>query len=343
MLRTGPGQKAMVTVVGFSVTLALQGCGSGLPSGALGNSSSSSSGQSVSAPASLGYAWNAADRTLRPILGVVGSSRVGASIVPANTYVDGFGSATSSVALLVRADGTVDRITLPTAAAATLPGITVPRNAKVHFSPSGDAAVMFAAGGTAVVLVMNLSATPQAVSLAASSALLDVAVSDKGTVVMLQRQGAGSQLAGVVKGGTAQPVTSLGGAGTMTFLAKREDLLVTDAAANSLTLVRNVGASATLAQVPTANLLKTPTAVGAALDGRWVVVSNGAESSVARIDLNAVLPPQRIACPVQPSGVEQLAGNANFRFSDIGRSPAWLSDMSASTPMMLFVPAISGS
>ncbi len=333
----------MLVVAGCGVTLALSGCGSGLLSGALGASGNSSTSQSVSAPSSLGYAWNTADRTLRPILGVVGSSRIGASVVPSNTYAGGFASSASSVALLVRTDGTIDRMMLPALTPSTLPGVTVPTNVRVRFSPAGTGAVLFTPGATTVVLVTNLNATPQTVSLAAPSALLDVVVSDKGTVVVLQKQGAGTQMAVLAQGGSIQPVTSLSGIGTMTFLAKREDLLVTDAAANSLTLVRNIGASATLAQVPTANLLKTPTSVGAALDGRWAVVTNGAESSVARIDLSGQLAPQRITCPVQPSGVEQLAGEANFRFSEIGHSPAWLSDMSAPAPTMLFVPAIPGS
>lgn len=344
VLRNMSGPKAMLVVAGGIAAVALQGCGSGFTSGALNASGDASkTTQAVSAPSSLGYAWNAADHTLRPILGIPGSSRVGSDVVAGTSAIAGAASAVSSVALLVLADNSVDRILLPAITATPLAGIAAPANARIHFSPTGNAAVIFAAGGTVVLCITNLTTAPQSVTLNASTALLDAAVSDQGAVVVLQRQGTGARMAVFAQGGAVQTVASVNTSGAITFLPKRDDALFADASANTLTLIRNVTATPTLALVPTANLLKTPIALAASQDGRWAAIANGADASVTRIDLSGATPQQRIVCPVQPSTVEQLAGNATFRFSAIGSSPAWVSDLSATTPTMLFVPAISGT
>lgn len=334
----------MLVLAGCGVAVALQGCGSGLSSGALNASGdANTTTQAVSAPSSLGYAWNAADHTLRPILGIPGSSRVGAGMISGVPAIAGAASTVSSVALLVLPDNSVDRVALPAAMATPLAGIRAPANARIRFSPTGNAAILYAAGGTTVVCVTNLTTTPQAVTLSASTPLLDAAVSDNGAVIALQRQGNGARMAVIGQGIGAQTVTSVSTTGAVVFLPKRDDVLLVDASANSLTLIHNATTAPTLLPVPTANLLKTPTALGASQDGRWAVIANGAEPSVTRIDLSGAMPQQRIVCPVQPSSVDQLAGNATFRFSAIGSVPAWVSDMSATTPTMLFVPAISGT
>ncbi len=266
-----------------------------------------------------------------------------ASVVPNGAYVTGAASAVSATAVMVRADGSVERLALPSGTATAFGGVTAAANARVRFSPSGTYAVVFVPGGTGATLISKVSTTPQAVALSASSALLDAAVSDKGTIAILQKQGGGAQLALMDQSSSVRALSTLTGTGSLSFVGKQDDLLVADAAASSLAVIRNVATAPAIAQVATASLLSSPLAVGAALDGRWVVVANGGDASVVRLDLTGVIPPQKIVCPVQPTTVDQLAGNANFRFTDVGKSPAWVADISAQSPSMLFVPAIAGS
>ena len=337
-------QPTVLAVSGCLLALSAAGCGSGfhyLPTTSSGSSPSApTSGQTVSAPDNLGYAWNRSDQTLRPIQGVVGASHIGASIVQASSYVAGEASAISSLALLVRKDGSIDRITLNSSAKATLSGVSVPADARVRFSPSGTSAVLFVPGASTVVLVTNLVGTPQAVSLPTAS-LVDAAVSDAGTVAALQRSGTDSQLALVLPSGT-QPINTTGGPGLLAFLPKSDNLLVLNTGANSVSLVRSFSTAPLTTQINTAGVLKTPVAFSVSQDGRWAAIANG-DSSVARLDLSGGSAPQRIACTFQPTVVQALNTNAAFRFSDVGNAPAWISDLSAATPSMLFVPAVAKS
>src|ERR1700677_2749253 len=87
-------------------TLMLCGCGSGVQEVA---SSTSATVPPTAIPQGpqLGYGWKADDQTLRPFLGILGSSQIGESVVPAAAYVAAGSSAISSLALLVGADGRV--------------------------------------------------------------------------------------------------------------------------------------------------------------------------------------------------------------------------------------------
>jgi hypothetical protein len=139
--------------------------------------------------------------------------------------------------------------------------------------------------------------------------------------------------------GGPQTLATLKGAGGLAFVGTSDTLLAADSVTNTLTQVQAVSTSPSVTQLATANLLRAPIAVGAALSGRWAVVANGGESSVVRIDLTGAAAPQRIACPSQPAVAERIAGNGVFRFNEIGATPTWIADMTAPAPAMLFIPA----
>ena len=342
MRQSGPMKKAGLVALGCGTLVALQGCGSGVNTSALNalTSANTASQQGVSAPTALGFAWDATDRTLRPILGIVGSSRVGSSVISPNTYAIGAAAPLSQVALLIRSTGAVERLVVPNTTTITLSNVTAAPNSAIHFSHSGTYAVIFAPGAADVALVSNLTTVPRTSALHASSALLDAEVSDNGNVAVLQKQGGGVQAA-VLKPGGSRAIASLTGSGAIDFLPKSDTLLLADAAGNALSVVRNSTDSPSVQLVPTSNLLKAPLAVSGGSTGRWVVVANRGDSSVIRIDLSGVATPLRVVCPLQPTQVDPLTGDASFRFSDVGSVPAWISDMSSQTPAMFFVPAVA--
>lgn len=342
MLRSGPVKKAGLAALGCGALAAVHGCGSGVNTNALNaiTSANTASQQGVAAPAALGYAWDGTDRSLRPILGIVGSSRVGASVVPAGAYTNGAASPLSLVALLIRPSGAVDRVVIPSTTTFTLSGVTASPSAAIHFSHSGTYAVIFAPGAPDATLLSNLTTIPKITSLHASSAMLDAEVSDSGNVAVLQKQGDGAQAAVLTSGGS-HAIASLTGSGAIDFLPKSDTLLVADASGNALSVIANSTGSPSTQVIPTGGLLKSPVGVSGGASGRWVAVANGGESSVTRIDLSGATAPLRIACPLQPTQVDPLTGDANFRFSDVGSTPAWISDMAVQTPAMFFVPAVA--
>ena len=292
----------------------------------------------VSIGPQLGYAWRPDDKTLRPLLGVPGSSQVGASLTTPGEFVAGSASAASSIALLIGTDGQLYRMTVPNGSPAQV-GTSAAAGAKIRFSPDGTAAVVYMPGAQSATVVTSLATTPSARVVGASAAILEAAPSDAGTVAALLQAGSGATVSVLTASGAASSVLSLRGAGDLSFVGSGDTLLAADSAANTLTQIADVSTSPAATAVATAGLLKSPVAVGAAHGGRWAVVANSGESSVVRIDLTGGTPPQRIPVAAQPTMVEPLSGTGVFRFTDVGSSAAWMGDMAASTPSVLFIPA----
>jgi hypothetical protein len=287
----------------------------------------------------LGYAWDTQDETLRPILGVPGSSQVGTSVVTAGAFVAAAASSPANLALLVGTDHQLYRMTLPNGAPAQI-GATAAAGSVIRFSPSGTAAIVYTPGGTSATLLTGLSSSPKLRAVSLPAAIVDGAASDAGTVVA-EVQGSGAVAIDVVAAsGAVQTVASVQAPGGLSFAGTSEDLLVADAGANSMMAIRSVSTTPLKAPISTAGLLKVPVGLGASLSGQWAVVANSGDSSVVRVDLSGASAPQRVVCPAQPTVVAQLSGNGVFRFNELGTAPVWLADVSAATPAMLFIPAL---
>ena len=137
-----------VAVGALAACGALAGCGTAvvLPgSGASGVSSAVSNGPQ------LGYLWDAADQTLRPVLGIPGSSQFGQSVTPAGLYINGAGSARSGLALLQSANGSLSWMALPSGSAQIIAGASISGAAQIAFSPSGTDAIVFTPGAASFV------------------------------------------------------------------------------------------------------------------------------------------------------------------------------------------------
>jgi DNA-binding beta-propeller fold protein YncE len=216
-------------------------------------------------------------------------------------------------------------------------GVTAAAGARIRFSPSGTAALLYAPGSLTATILTSLASSTQIRQLSVSAPLLDLAVSDAGTAVALLQSSSGATVSLLGSGG-AQPLLTIGAPGGLSFAGTSENLVVADAAANALTLIRSASSAPAPLQLATAGLLKAPLAVGTSLNGQWVAVANSAESSVVRIDLTGVTAPLRVASPAQPTLVGQLSGNGVFRFNNLSPDPVWIADVTAASPSMLFIP-----
>jgi hypothetical protein len=311
----------------------LSGCGSGVHG--IDSSSSSSITAAVSTGPQLGYLWNAADSSMRPILGVPGSSQFGQPVTTPGAYVFGAASIRSAIAILQSADGTISSQGLPQGTAQIISGAKS-GTAQIAFSPSGLNAIVYSPGATTALLITGLNATPQVQTLSAANAITAAVVSDAAQVAAVSGNGAASV---ALLTGNHGAVASLGGFGGFAFLPTGSDLLMADSATGVVTVVRNT-ASAPAAQTFTAATIKAPMAVAASVDGRWAVVANGADTSVVRIDLSGATQPLRIACACQPAQLTPLSGNAVFNLVAPGATAGWVVDASAATPRSVFIPAM---
>jgi hypothetical protein len=322
----------------FSAALlgAMAGCGSG---------SAGPSQQSLAAPVAnakgpqLGYIWMASDHSLRPVLGVAGSSTVGQSVVPAGTYAASVTSATAGVALLQDTAGAVDLMKLPSGSPASL-GVTLPAGASLRLSPSATTALLYSPGAATATLVTALDSSPQIRSVAAAGPILDSAVSDLGTVAFEYAQASETNVSVVDSQGHALSVTSLHAPGGLSFLPGKDDLLAADSAASSLTLIRSASSAPSALVLPTGSSIQSPVAVGVSASGRWALVTNGAASqSAVRIDLTSQTS-TLVACSCKATLAEPLADDGAFRLTDAVTGPNWIVDAAPSTPRVLFIPAL---
>jgi len=323
---------ARVFLFGLSFTYII-GCGTGTPPAV-----PSAQPSAVNDGPKLGYFWSATERSLRPILGVPGSSQVGESIVPAGVYVSG--TAAADTGLLLTTEGNLFALHLP--APTTIPVTTgLADNATLRLSPSGTAAIAYATNSASIALITGLPDAPKLQSLSAPPNLLSAAVSDNATVLTASASG-NSVTISLARIGQSSPITTIAALGGLNFIPSSDDALITDSARNTLTLIRNVQ-SAPVAQMIAASGLNHPAAVTASRDGRYAVIANSADKNLIRVDLTAASAPAIVPCTCQSDRVESVDGNAVFRVTDIGATAGWLIDADPASPQTLFIPAFQAT
>ena len=336
MTFTGSAKSRFFVALSLAAFLAAStGCGSGIHS-----AGEATSGTALTAPRGpqLGYFWNAADQTLRPVLGIAGASQVGASVVSAGAYRNGAGSAGNGIGVLEQQDGSLDIIALPSGAPSHF-AASAPDHSNIRFSPNGKAAIVYAAGQSGIIVLTALDTTPVAASLATTASLSDAAVSDTGRVVVATSSAAGMSLQSISASGTARTLAQAGALGGFSF-GNGDDLYFADAATNQLYFIHNESAAATVAQISTSSLLRTPAALAVSAGGQWLVAINSAESSVVRIDLTGQNAPLLLTCACTPTTAAALSGAGRFRITEPGTGPLWAVDSVTATPRTFFIPAL---
>jgi hypothetical protein len=273
------------------------------------------------------------------MLGVRGSARVSASIVPAGVYVAGDASTASAAALLEDENGSLFSFNLPLSQP-THVADGLPANLRIAFAPSGQSAIAYAPGGSTVTLVTGLPGSPKAQSInySSSNRLLSAAVSDAGTIVV-SSQGSSTQVGTLSASGQFSRLTSVTSAPSFSFLTGSEDMLLADGGANTLSIIHSVSNNPSTQSLGVSGL-NSPVAVSASHDRHWAAVANGADANVLRVDLTTGTPVAKLTCTCQPSQMSSLAGNAVFRVNALGTGPVWTVDFTGTTPQLLFVPAI---
>ena len=324
----------------FGACALLIGCSGGHQTTSTSNATNSSASNAAIAQQGpqAGFMWSASEQTLRPILGVPGSSQFGAPMVTPGLYVAGGASTRSAVALLEDRAGQISLMSAATGQLQPLAGVHVSGAAQFVFSPSGLNAVIFVPGQGGALLLTGLGATDansvQVQGLNSAAGLQSAAVSDLGQVVGASGTSPATLM---LLTGNAAPVATLGGFGGIVFLPGGNALLAVDSANNAVELMPGNGAAP---QIFTSNALRAPFAVAASQDGTTAVVANGGDDSVVRLDLTNAANQMRIPCTCKPDRLTPLAGNAVFALTGPGTSTAWAVDAAATVPHTLFIPAM---
>jgi hypothetical protein len=322
-------------VLGLVASLFLSGCG-GSVTNLLPGASKPATG--IPAGPTLGYVFSPSDGTLRALLGVRGSAQVSASIVPAGVYVAGEVSTAGSVALLEDGNGSLFAFDLPLSQPVhVVDGL--PLNARVVFAPAGQSAVVYAPGGTSVMVVSGLPSAPQVQTRTSANPLALAAVSDAGSVAVMQ-QGSPLRVGILSAAGAFSAVASVQAAGGMSFMPGADSLLIADSGANTAALVRSVSSTPSV-QALSVTGLSQPVAIAGSYDGHWAVIADGGDQNVFRVDLTTGTPAAMLTCACQPTAVSALSGGGTFRMNSIYGGPLWTVDTTSAQPQLLFVPAIA--
>ncbi len=332
---------ALPTAVGACVFSLLSGCGGGIRTALTTPGASTPSTPTAAANNTgpqLGYVWSDKAQTLRPVLGVPGSSLLGDSVVPAGVYVKAATSALSRLALLEETDGALNLMTLPSGQPSRL-SATIAAGAELRFSPSGVDAIAYLPGASEVVLLTSLATTPHISTVPFPSAIAEATVSDSGTIASALTQGAGATIRTITLSGASFSAGSVVALGGLAFVGSTENLLLADSAQNSLILIQNSSSAPAPVLLGSASLLKAPQGIAATHDGHWAILSNSGDTNIVRVDLTSNSAPQVFACACQPATVAPLSGLGVFRITTADTGPAWIFDAAASTPRALFIPA----
>lgn len=329
----------LLSALAAVVALGMAGCGirsaPTSPSGVTGSSTSSSNtAGSVSGGASLGLLWSPIDRTLRPVVGLPGSSWLGPSVVPAGAYQTGAYSPASGVALLIDSRGNLTALSSPSLQPVVL-AQGVATNAEINFSPDGKLAVLVTTGSATAMLLAGLPAQPSLSVVHASSPIAAMAIADDGTLLIASQGSAGVAINQVSPAGTSTIIASLAGFGGMNFLRGSDDFILADSVSNTLARVHN-GSLQVLATKTDG--INQPLAVAASADSLWAVVANQADGSLLRVSLAGATAATRAACACSPTELVPLAGNAVFALTPPGTAPSWMIDAGRTIPGVFFVP-----
>jgi len=124
------------------------------------------------------------------------------------------------------------------------------------------------------------------------------------------------------------------------FLPNSASALVAEQIARQV-LMYSLSDSAVTASVFAADIdgLSDPVAMNVSGGGRWAIVGNAADKTVARIDLSGAVAPSVFPCSCDPSQITRLAGDAVFQIGGFYDQPLWIFDGDDVNPRLVFVPA----
>jgi hypothetical protein len=352
------GGRLLLQILGAPLLLlpgALVGCGTAINSAS--SSSQSGATQARAQPPAgpvLGYVWDAAGQSLRPVRGVPGASIVGSPVVSAagQGIISAASSNISGTALFLDAKGEVFQAALSGGAlskVASIPGATA-----LMPSNSGSYALVTAkdgAGMSSAAVISGLPKSPvvQNLSVAASqsgqSSILGGAASDTGTVVLAMGSEAGVSFVAFAGQGAGVPLATAQGFGGVQFVPGSDELVFADGASGALSAVAHVNTKPTVSVLSPAGGIAAPVALDITQNGRWVMAVNHSGNGL-RADLSGATIPTKLHCGCAPTQVVAMNGGASgstLRLVTADGGPLWVVDAGVVSPQVQFIPAIGPS
>lgn len=283
----------------------------------------------------LGWVWDARQESIRPILGIAGSSVLGkgvdlgmpvkfAAISGNQEYAFALGGDTrEAIAVDLR----------PVAATfSRIDGVAVGAE-RAALSPRGTSAVLWYSEAKKLAVLGNLPRNGvmlREVDLSVEGAPGAIAVNDDGSLILA----AYPETKAVVvfdQDGNRWKLPKESAVTALVFLDNSRDALI--AAEDGVFLTREVSASATMQSISS---IASAGAL-APLDQRKVLVVDNSIQSVVELTLDSG-DSRSIQCPCAPTGLIRMSGSGIFRLNEVSRGPLWLVEITDSGLRTVFVP-----
>jgi hypothetical protein len=295
-------------------------------------------------PPVLGFATEQSTGAVRPIRGLAGAAVLGEPLqldgAPALLAV----SADKGYALGSSAEGGLQLFTLGSEKVTSRAiDETAAHWDTAVLSPTGAAALAYNRETRQALLVTGLPAVsaPRASFYLFDASLepVAVAISDDGAILAAYSHGDYSFLLLRVADGRVRTLASPAGPDQISFLAGRDDALVTSGVSRQVYLLRGVTRGAQLIPLSgSLDQLHGRLLARMSADGRRVVVVGQQSSEIALIDaVDATL--TYVSCDSVTSELKPLKGGSLYVLNDGASSPLWMLDATADDPRLYFAPA----
>ena len=271
-----------------------------------------------------GFLYERAARSLRPVLGILGSAHLGDPLL---SGVDAAAVSPDGRIALAVADGDLIRVDLSSGDRQRTPGAgaadrvlwnRISSAALIANASTGRLALWEPAGG-----ITELAAMPNAIAAAAVSDSGDLAVASGGGIYAVARAGNPRLIA---------PVEEFGG-----LALQAGDLFFVDRGSKTIYRVRDFASSASVEKIGAAPA--GAAGLGLSRDGQTLFVASGESRSIHAIRVATGEAAGEIALDFAPSAVEPLSGSA-FLLNPGESGPLQVLDV-RSEPAVYFVPAFS--
>jgi len=285
-----------------------------------------------------GYVFDSSAPGLRPILGVPGSSLLGAPVNFGFPISSAWAAPRQDAAFAVARDGSLHIFSLDRGVA-TKHNIQhlVHAPERIQFSPSGTSAAIYARGSIAVATGLpNNPIISGGVDLPAGTVPDSLAVSDDGTALLVS---ANQSIRLYGSFNDMGKLLDTAGPAMVAFASGGHDAAVDDPAGAGVVLLHDLtGANASQVLARPDATISASSALAFSVDGKSLLLASSSGKSVTTIDLAAGAR-NAIACACSPDTLARM-GNL-FRLNDLGKDPVWLLDPNASNPRIVFVPKLA--
>jgi hypothetical protein len=283
----------------------------------------------------LGWVWDSQKETLRPVLGIAGSSLLGNSLDLGAPVKSAAISGAQEYALVLLGDSRDPAlVSFRDSKPSALPLPDVPSGAsRVDLSPHGDSAALSYEDAKKIIILTGLPAAPSVqgnLDLSVEGLPAALALNDGGSTLLATYPDLPATLV-IDSGGNRWPLPFDPAVKALAFFENSRDALLS--AADGVYLAKNVSDTTELTQV----WISAAAGAVAPFDAKRILVVDTDAQNILKLDLESG-ENLAVQCPCAPTSLSRMSGRVVFRLNEVSKGPLWLVEVQDSGLRTVFVP-----